>query len=118
MPFGIQEGMSEIGISKYRALLFSVQDYERGSELSDLSTPNEDVRRVSAILRDRYGFETEVVTDATEAQVIASLDRLRNDSTEDEAVLIYYAGHGCTTPKKTAATGCPPTPSSTTRPAG
>ncbi|MEM6927871.1 MAG: caspase family protein, partial [Myxococcota bacterium] len=93
-PIGIEEGKSELGIRRYRAVLFSVQDYARGSELTDLSTPTEDVRRISSILGNRFGFETEVVENASEAQIIETLDRLRSESQEDDALLIYYAGHG------------------------
>ena len=83
-----------IGITRYRALLFSAQDYGASSGIPDLGSPDRDVSEIGRVLRERYGFEVEVVTQATEAAIISRLDALKASSGDGDAVLVYFAGHG------------------------
>lgn len=84
----------DLGIARYRAVLFSAQDYSERSHIPDLHTPNRDVEEIGRVLKDRFGFEVEIVADATEEQILGRLKQLKEDSTEQDAVLIYFAGHG------------------------
>lgn len=88
---------ADLGLATYRALLIGVQDYDTRSGIPDLRTPDADVAALSTLLRDRYGF-TDVRTltgpQATRAGILDALRALRTSAGPDDAVLVYYAGHG------------------------
>ena len=46
------------------------------------------------MLRQRYGFEVELLLNPTRDQVIRTLDRLRGELTALDNLLVYFAGHG------------------------
>lgn len=83
-----------LGLGKYRAVLFSAQDYQEGSGIHDLGTPNRDIEQLGAVLERQYGFEVQIVRDATEAAIIGELDALKAEAGPDDAVVVYFAGHG------------------------
>lgn len=59
-----------------------------------LGTPVNDAYMLARVLRNA-GFETEVVVDATRAQMLDAINRLKNKVSGRETVaLLYYAGHG------------------------
>lgn len=93
------EELETLGISRYRAVMFAMQGYDH-PDISDLRTPTEDVAQLSTLLESQYGFEVEVHTDATHEQVISTLDRLVAEVEEDDAVVLYYAGHGVIRPEE------------------
>jgi len=85
----------EVGLDGYRALLIGVNDY-RDSGIADLQTPEQDVRALRSLLRGQYGFgdvTTLTGASATREGIIDALYALRKTD-PDEAVLIYFAGHG------------------------
>ncbi len=87
----------DLGICRYRALLFAAQNYEdRG--FRDLDTPFTDVAKLAGVLRDTYGFETQIIKDPTRADILDGLARLDRTTKRCDAVLVYYAGHGETDP--------------------
>ena len=53
---------------------------------------------MQAILHDRYGFETTLLTDATRSQIMAALSAWRRTLGPESSLLIYYAGHGYADP--------------------
>src|SRR5580692_4491428 len=59
-----------------------------------LKTAVNDARAMQAILHDRYGFETMLLTDATRGQIMTALSLYRRTLGPDSSLLIYYAGHG------------------------
>ena len=75
----------------YRALVVGNNDYRH---LSDLRLAVVDAEAVADLLEDRYGFEVETLIDATRAEIVSALSRLRAELTESDSLLIYYAGHG------------------------
>ncbi|MEE8536064.1 MAG: caspase family protein, partial [Kiloniellales bacterium] len=84
IPAGIEFG-------RYHALVIGNDTYEF---LPDLKTAAADARAAAAVLRDRYGFEVTLLENATRYQIITALDKLRAKLTEDDNLMIYYAGHG------------------------
>ena len=46
------------------------------------------------VLRDNYGFNVTIVTDATRSDILLALGSLREEMTKRDNLLIYYAGHG------------------------
>jgi len=83
-----------LGIDRYRAVLFSAADYRPDSGIPDLKTPKRDVEAIAAVLRDRYGFSVETVHDATETAIISKLDALKRETDDNDALVVYFAGHG------------------------
>ena len=59
-----------------------------------LKTAVSDARAVWAVLRDRYGFEATLLTNASRAQILAALSSYRRTLGSGSSLLIYYAGHG------------------------
>ncbi len=76
---------------RFHALVIGNNAYQN---LKDLEMAVVDAEAVAELLEQRYGFEVEVLVDATRYDIISALSRLRAELTEDDNLLIYYAGHG------------------------
>jgi len=57
-----------------------------------------DATAIADVLRDNYGFDTQVLLDANRYQLLHALNKLRQTLTSDDNLLIYYAGHGTVDP--------------------
>lgn len=79
------------GLGRYYALVIGNSNYR---DFNTLATPHNDARALAAVLRSNYGFEVEVVLDATREQTLRALERYRGSLTENDNFLLYYAGHG------------------------
>lgn len=79
----------------YKALLIGIDDYA-DSAIPDLTTAVHDARDMEKVLREKYGFETQLLLDdqATRGAIYSALRNLAIKSTKSDSVLIYYAGHG------------------------
>ena len=75
----------------FHALVIGNNNYDH---LDDLETGRADAEAVAALLSGLYGFEVEILIDATRADIISALARKRAQLTERDNLLIYYAGHG------------------------
>ncbi len=84
LPAGVDFG-------SYHALLIGNDDYR---SLPDLASPVNDVTDLARTLRQRYGFEVTVLTNADRYQILSALNTLRESLTSRDNLLIYYAGHG------------------------
>ena len=83
----------------YYALVIGNNDYiENISGLSPLKTAINDAKKINEILKNKYGFEVEVVTNASRSDVYNIFKKYRNIITEKDNLLIYYAGHGFVEP--------------------
>ena len=80
-----------VDFGAYHALVIGNNDYR---DLTDLETATGDAEAVASMLSERYGFEVEVLIDATRYDTISALGALRAALTETDNLLIYYAGHG------------------------
>ncbi|WP_444993958.1 caspase family protein [Aliikangiella sp. IMCC44359] len=76
---------------KYYALVIGNQDYEN---MEDLDSPINDATRAARILKERYGFNVELLSNVSNLQIMQALNQLNNILTEDDNLLIFYAGHG------------------------
>jgi uncharacterized caspase-like protein len=77
---------------RYHALVIGNQTYQY---LARLKTPLADARAVAEMLRTEYAFQdVRLLLDATRAEMVRALDAVRRELTEDDNLLIYYAGHG------------------------
>jgi filamentous hemagglutinin family protein len=75
------------------ALLFAVEQYIDDS-VSDLGTPSEDATLIDGVLRQRLGFETRVYRDPTRSEIFDAIRDVARELTEDDQLVVYYAGHG------------------------
>lgn len=82
-------GHGEFG--NYHALIIANNVY---THLDDLATPADDANAIGRILRSRYGFETRMLFDATRYEMLSALNEMRASLTENDNLLIYFAGHG------------------------
>ena len=84
---------SKFGFSTSYALLIGESNY-RDPKLQKLATPGNDVNQLGGVLRNRYGFNVEILLDKSRADILRSLDALAQKLGEHDTLLIYYAGHG------------------------
>lgn len=63
-------------------------------QLPETPTAAGDARAIADVLEERYGFEVELLIDATRFDIMSALNQLRRDLTETDHLLVYYAGHG------------------------
>lgn len=80
-----------INFGNYHALLIANENY---TNWGALRTPHEDVDDLEEVLREKYGFTTNVIKDATRDDIIDELEALKGSLTEHDNLLIYFAGHG------------------------
>lgn len=80
-----------VDFGTYHALVIG---NDRHAELPDLQTAVSDARAVADLLRSRYGFRVELLTNATRGQILSALNKYRAQLTESDNFLLYYAGHG------------------------
>jgi hypothetical protein len=85
-----QTAASPVG-AHYYALVIGNDDY---AFLPKLMTAVKDARSVARVLRVSYGFQTELLVNATRSQVVAALSAYGRELGADASLLIYYAGHG------------------------
>jgi uncharacterized caspase-like protein len=76
---------------RFYALVIGNQDYLR---LPDLQSPHNDASRIAELLESKYGFIVETLLDANYIQIRQAINDLNNVLTEEDNLLIFYAGHG------------------------
>jgi uncharacterized caspase-like protein len=78
-------------VGKYYAMVVGNNNYKY---LPKLETAVKDATEVDKILKTTYGFETELLLDATRGDMLSTLSRLRKRMGPEDNLMIYYAGHG------------------------
>jgi uncharacterized caspase-like protein len=76
---------------RYIALIIGNQAYRN---FTPLRSPLADAQAMASILGRDYGFIVHTLQNATRYEMLSALSRLRREATENDHVLIYYAGHG------------------------
>lgn len=76
---------------RYYALIIGNQEY---SHWPKLDTPTNDAYKTEEILKNKYGFNTKVIIDATRSEIFKALEAYKNELNEQDNLLVYYAGHG------------------------
>lgn len=62
--------------------------------IPSLDTPIADVTRIAEVLRQRFGYEARIVSDAGKAKIIEALNDIAAEARPEDSVLLFYAGHG------------------------
>jgi uncharacterized caspase-like protein len=73
------------------ALLIGNSNYRY---MTRLKTPQNDVRELARVLEQQYAFTVVTSEDATARDIMISLDSYVASLTENDRLLIYFAGHG------------------------
>jgi TPR repeat protein len=80
-----------IAFGAYYALVIGNNTY---TYWPSLNTPEQDARDVAEVLSRKYGFKTKVLLNATRFDLLQALNDFRKTLTENDNLLVYYAGHG------------------------
>ncbi|RPH50520.1 MAG: DUF1566 domain-containing protein [Desulfobacteraceae bacterium] len=82
-------------LGAYRALVIGINNYQ-DKKIPALKTAVHDAREFARLLQTRYGFKVTLLLDqqATRQAIMEKMRDLAANTSPDESVLIYYAGHG------------------------
>ena len=80
-----------IAFGTYYALVIGNNIY---AHWPSLNTPEQDARDVAEVLSRKYGFKTKVLLNATRFDLLQALNDFRKTLTDNDNLLVYYAGHG------------------------
>jgi len=83
--------LSGIDFGRYFSLVIGNNNYRT---LPKLKTAKNDAQVVAGTLKRNYGFNVELLIDATRSDILLALNKLRRKLTKRDNLLIYYAGHG------------------------
>ena len=83
----------EPNLGRFHALLIANEKY---INMEPLSTPIRDAIEIEKLLINRYGFSVKILQNATENRIMEELDEYSITLTEEDNLLIYYAGRGST----------------------
>jgi len=81
----------KFNFGNYHALVIGINHYR---SVTPLKTAALDAKAVAEELKKNYGFRVTLMLDATRNQVLDEFDNLRRNLTDNDNLLIYYAGHG------------------------
>ncbi len=96
MPEVASKLNSLIESGHYYALFIGIDDYSEPS-MNDLDEPISDALRLYNTLVSNYIFDEEfsrLLYNPTRDQIIQALDKLASEITDNDNLLIFYAGHG------------------------
>ena len=91
--------VKNMDFGRYYALIIGNQDY---LYLDDLRSPIRDAERLKGVLENKYGFTTLLLQDASEKAILNTINNFYSQITEDDNLLIFYAGHGETSTASTS----------------
>lgn len=83
----------DVNFGKFYALIIGNNTYA-STAYPALQTPANDAKSVDVILRERYGFKTKLLLNATRYQIMTALNEIHRQIGPNDNLLIYYAGHG------------------------
>ncbi len=82
---------------RYYALLIAVSNFGNNSGIQSLDYPLQDAEGIRQVLSTQYTFEPGNITllrNPSRATIIRTLDELNQKLTDQDNLLIFYAGHG------------------------
>ena len=80
-----------VNFGQFYALIIGNANYKA---YPGLKTPINDAKSVELILRERYGFKTTLLINANRHAIMSALNEMKKNLTEQDNLLVYYAGHG------------------------
>lgn len=82
-----------IQLGRFHALVIGNNRYS-DARFPALGSAVNDATAVAQLLRERYGYETRLLLNATRMDVLSALAELRQTLKPEDNLLVYYAGHG------------------------
>lgn len=83
-----------VSLGRYHALVVGNNAYQPGSGYAPLQSAVNDATAVAQVLRDRYGYKTRLLLNATRFDMLSALNEMRESLKPEDNLLVYYAGHG------------------------
>ena len=83
----------DLKLGRFYAVVIGNNTYRDGGYAS-LKTAASDATAVSNLLRDRYGYQTTLLLNASRLEMLSALNDMREKLKPEDNLLIYYAGHG------------------------
>jgi hypothetical protein len=83
--------LNSVPQGSYHALVIGNSDY---SYMGSLDTPTQDARELAQVLEERYDFKVRLLTNVPTDKIMMALHEEYLELTEDDSLLIYYAGQG------------------------
>lgn len=83
--------VSQLNFGEYHALVIGNTNYQ---QMPPIGTAITDATAIAKVLENQFGFNAELLLDADRYDILAALNRKRDELTRDDNLLIYYAGHG------------------------
>jgi uncharacterized caspase-like protein len=83
----------DVKLGRYYAVVIGNNSYRDAGYVS-LKSAASDATAVSNLLRDRYGFQTSLLLNASRLEILTALNDMREKLGPNDTLLIYYAGHG------------------------
>jgi len=83
----------DVKLGRYYAVVIGNNTYN-DSGFAALKSAASDATAVANVLRDRYGYQTNVLLNASRLEILSALNDAREKLGANDNLLIYYAGHG------------------------
>ncbi len=83
--------IKSIDFGQYYALIIGNNEYEKAPSLL---TPINDAKVIDKLLKEKYGFKTQLLLNASRYEILSALNKYRSHLNKNDNLLIYYAGHG------------------------
>jgi uncharacterized caspase-like protein len=82
-------GRGSFGV--YYALIIGNSQFEHWDRIDNAQN---DAKAIDEVLRKRYGFKTTLLLNATRRDMLQAFNDMREQMTDNDNLLVYYAGHG------------------------
>jgi hypothetical protein len=86
----------EIDFGPYHALVIGNRRYR---DLPEMPSAEADARALAELLESRYGFRVRMLLDASRYQILEAMNQLREELTDDDNLVVFYAGHSVEDPE-------------------
>ncbi|MFA5684525.1 MAG: caspase family protein [Lysobacteraceae bacterium] len=82
-----------VDLGRYHAIVIGNNSYVN-SHFQPLQSAVNDATAVAEMLRNRYGFKTNLLLNASRFEILSALNDARETLGPNDNLLVYYAGHG------------------------
>jgi hypothetical protein len=80
-----------VKLGRYHALVIGNNEY---GSYPKLASAINDAQRIGGVLKQRYGFQTTVLSNANRFEILSALNDMREKLAAEDNLLVYFAGHG------------------------